>query len=59
MKNRITNDRFSDDFVYVMHSLGITTIGQAVKLMSKVNPGMRIHTTRFAYLRSELDRYIK
>lgn len=56
---KINNERFSIAFCSAMDGLGITTVGQAKKFLSKAKPAVRIHHTRVAYLQKELKQFFE
>ncbi len=59
MRKKLSNAHFSVRFMFVMSGLGITTVGQAKKLLDKCEPNMQLGTARANYLQKELRAYLQ
>jgi hypothetical protein len=58
MRKKLSNKDFSVRFMFIMSGLGITTVGQAKRLLDKCNPNVQLGTTRANYLQKELNAYL-
>ena len=59
MRKKLNNKDFSVRFMFVMSGLGITTVGQAKKLLDKCNPSMKLGITRANFLQKELKFFLE